>query len=157
MIFVVGWSESRMVYEVDYKKPWPILSQYVIGKLSVVPVGDTVTMELFRTACATLFRAPPATAGRAQAMEAGCGSSTRGHWDGPIMMICNKSHGIAAAGRKVQMSKAVHRFLQGADLNIGAPTTWISQYFCCHACMHSGFQTQFMYPYTTFVCRWDQI
>ena len=38
----------------------------------------------------------------AQVMDAGCGSSTRGHWDGPV--TCNKSHGIAArelAGRKV--------------------------------------------------------
>ncbi len=34
-------------------------------------------------------------------MDAGCGSSTRGHWDGPV--TCNKSHGIAArdaTGRK---------------------------------------------------------
>jgi hypothetical protein len=62
----------------------------------------SATLELFRTACATPFRALPATAGRAQVMDAGCGSSTRGHWDGPV--TCNKSHGIAArepAGRKV--------------------------------------------------------
>ena len=56
-----------------------------------------VTPVLSRTKCATPFRALPATAGRAQAMDAGCGSSTRGHWDGPV--TCNKAHGIAA--RKV--------------------------------------------------------
>ena len=59
------------------------------------------TLELFPTACATPLRALLATAGRVQAMDAGCGSSTRGHWDGPV--TCNKSHGIAArkaAGRK---------------------------------------------------------
>jgi hypothetical protein len=27
-------------------------------------------------------------------MDAGCGSSTRGHWDGPV--TCNKAHGIVA-------------------------------------------------------------
>ena len=61
-----------------------------------------VTPILSRTTCATPFRALPATGGRAQAMDAGCGSSTRGHWDGPV--TCNKSHGIAArqhAGCKV--------------------------------------------------------
>jgi len=59
------------------------------------------TLELFPTACATPLRALLTTAGRVQAMDAGCGSSTRGHWDGPV--TCNKSHGIAArkaAGRK---------------------------------------------------------
>ena len=94
--FVVGWLESvgsRVVYELDYKKP----------VLHVIPIqvsaGDT---ELLSTTCATPFRALPATAGRAQAMDARCGTSTRGHWNGPV--TCNKSHGIAArdaAGRKV--------------------------------------------------------
>ncbi len=46
-----------------------------------------VTPVLSRTACST--GAPR----RAQAMDAGCGSSTYGHWDGPV--TCNKSHCIA--------------------------------------------------------------
>ena len=92
-----------MVYELDYKKPilYVVPIQSILGKLPLVPVGDTGPV-LSRTACATPFRALPATGGRAQAMDAGCGSSTRGHWDGPV--TCNKSHGIAArelAGRKV--------------------------------------------------------
>jgi hypothetical protein len=103
--FLVGWLESvgsRVVYELDYKKPilYVVLIQSILGKL---PWYLSVTLELFRTECATPFWALPATAGRAQAMGAGCGSSTRGHWDGPV--TCNKSHGIharEAAGRKVR-------------------------------------------------------
>jgi hypothetical protein len=59
-----------------------------------------VTLELFRTACAIPFLALQVIAGRAQAMVAGCGSSTRGHWDGPVTY--NKSHRGAAreAARK---------------------------------------------------------
>ena len=44
--FLVGWLESvgsRVVYELDYKKPvlYIIPIQSVLGKLPVVPVGDT--------------------------------------------------------------------------------------------------------------------
>ncbi len=93
--FLVGWLESvgsRVVYELDYKKPvlYVIPIQSILGKLPVVPVRDTGTVQWFRTACETPFRALPATAGRTQAMDAGCGSSTRGHLDGPV--TCNKSH-----------------------------------------------------------------
>ena len=90
-----------MVYELDYKKPilYVIPVQSILGKLPLVPVSDTGTIQhRMRNA----FRALPATAGRAQAMDAGCGSSTRGHWDGPV--TCNKSPGIharEAAGRNV--------------------------------------------------------
>jgi hypothetical protein len=106
--FLVGWLESvgsRVVYKLDYKKPilYVIPIQSILGKLPLVPVGDTGTISQTRTACATPFRAHPATGGRAQAMDAGCGSSTRGHWDhGPV--ICNEFHRMAAlapAGRKV--------------------------------------------------------
>ena len=60
------------------------------------------TPVLFRTACTTPLRALPVTADQVLATDAECGSSTRGHWDGPV--TCNKSHWIAArepAGRKV--------------------------------------------------------
>ncbi len=85
-----------MVYELDHKKPilYVIPVQSILGNFPLVPVGDTVTQVLSRIACATPFRALPATGDRAQAMDAGCGSSTHGHWDGPV--TCNKSHGIAA-------------------------------------------------------------
>jgi hypothetical protein len=69
--------------------------QSILGKLPLVPLGDTGTIQhSMAGACTTPFRALPATRGRALAMDAGCGSSTRGHWDGPV--TCNKSHGMAA-------------------------------------------------------------
>jgi hypothetical protein len=68
---LVGWLESvgsRVVYELAYKKPilYVIPIQSILGKLPLVPVGDTSTI---RTACATPFRALPATGGRVQAMD----------------------------------------------------------------------------------------
>ncbi len=47
--FLVGWLESvrsRVVYELDYKKPvlFVIPIQSILGKLPVVPVGDTGTV-----------------------------------------------------------------------------------------------------------------
>jgi len=48
----------------------------------------------FHTTCATSFQARPATAGRVPAMGAGCGLSTRGHWDGSVK--CNEM-GICAS------------------------------------------------------------
>ena len=47
-----------------------------------------VTLEPFLTTCETSFREHQATAGRVPATDAGCGLSTRGHWDGPV--ICNE-------------------------------------------------------------------
>jgi hypothetical protein len=104
--FVVGWLESvgsQVVYELDYKKPilYVVPIESILGKIPGLWYLSA-TLELFRTACAMPFRALQATAGRAQAMDAGCGSLTLGHWDGPV--TCNKSHWIAAreaAGRKV--------------------------------------------------------
>ena len=92
----VGWLESvgsRVLYELDYKKPilYVVPIQSILGKLQWYV---SATLALFRTTCATPFRALPATAGRARAMDAGCGSSTRGHWDGHV--TCNKPHRIAA-------------------------------------------------------------
>ena len=54
------------------------------------------TLGQFHTTCATTFPGRPATAGRVPAMDAVCGLSTRGHWDGPV--ICNE------AGRAVRAS-----------------------------------------------------
>ncbi len=93
--FLAGWLESvgsRVAYELDYKKPilYVVPIQSILGKLPLVPVAIPV---LSRTTCTTPFRALPATGGRAKAMDDGCGSSTHGHWDGPV--TCNKSHWIA--------------------------------------------------------------
>ena len=45
------------------------------------------TPEPFRTTCATSFRVHPVTASWVPETDAGCGLSTRGHWDGPV--TCN--------------------------------------------------------------------
>ena len=45
------------------------------------------TQEPFRTTCATSFRVHPVTASWVPVTDAGCGMSTSGHWDGPV--ICN--------------------------------------------------------------------
>ena len=47
--FLLGWLESvgsRVVYELDYKKPilYVVPIQNILGKLSLVPVGDTGTI-----------------------------------------------------------------------------------------------------------------
>ena len=47
---VVGWLESvgsRVLYELDYKKPilYVVPIQSILGKLPVVPVGDTGTIQ----------------------------------------------------------------------------------------------------------------
>ena len=61
-----------------------------------------MTQEQFRTACAIISRERPATAGRDLGTDAGCGLSTRGHWDGPV--ICNE------AGQAVRASVVRHGF-----------------------------------------------
>ncbi len=48
--FLVGWLESVgsrvLLYELDYKKPilYVVLIQSILGKLPLVPVGDTGTI-----------------------------------------------------------------------------------------------------------------
>ena len=49
IFFCTGWLESigsRVVYELDYRKPvlYVIPIQSILGKLPVVPVGDTGTI-----------------------------------------------------------------------------------------------------------------
>ena len=49
LFHIIGWLESvgsRVVYELDYKKPvlYVIPIQSILGKLPVVPVGDTGTV-----------------------------------------------------------------------------------------------------------------
>jgi hypothetical protein len=48
--FLVGWLEpvgSLVVYELDYKKPilYVVPIQSILGKLPLVPVGDTGTIQ----------------------------------------------------------------------------------------------------------------
>ncbi len=91
MFFCKGWLESigsQVACELDYKKPilYVIPIQSILGKLSWFP---WVTLAPSRTTCATHFLALPATAGWVLAMDARCGSSTRGLWDGS--RTCNES------------------------------------------------------------------
>ena len=94
---------SRIVYELDHKKPilYVIPVESILGKLPVVPVGDTATIP-HRLRNHSSFPGRLATAGRVPAMDAGCGLSTRGHWDGPV--ICNE------AGQAVRASVVRHGF-----------------------------------------------
>ena len=122
----IGWLESvgsRVVYKLDYKKPilYVIPIQSILGKLPVVPVGDTGTIphHLRNT-----FLALPATADRALAMDAGCGSSTRGRWDGPG--TCNESQRVAAreaAWRKVPCEHPTSPCLGPAIVGAGSAAT----------------------------------
>ncbi len=91
-----GWLESigsRVVYELDYKKPilYVIPIQSILCNFLWFPL---VTPAPSRTTCATHFLALPATAGWVLAMDARCGTSTRGLWDG--RGTCNESYGVAA-------------------------------------------------------------
>ena len=57
-------------------------------------------------------------------MDAGCGLSTRGHWDGPV--TCNKSHGIVArepAGRMVPSEHVTSPSLGHATVCSGGALT----------------------------------
>ena len=86
---------SRILYELDHRNPilYVIPIQSILGKLPVVPVSDTGTIPHHLR---NHFPGRPATAGRVPAMDVGCGLSTRGHWNGPV--ICNE------AGRAVRAS-----------------------------------------------------
>ena len=91
---IAGWLKLvgyQIVYEFDHRKPilYVIPIQNILGKLPVVPVGDTGTiphhlLNFFPGAPGV----GPATASRVLAMDAGCGLSTRGHRGGPV--ICNE-------------------------------------------------------------------
>ncbi len=85
----------RILYELDYRKRvlYVIQIKSILGKLPVVPVGDTVK---FHTTCATSFQVRPTTADWVPEMDARCSLSTGGHWDGP--MISNETgQGIRAS------------------------------------------------------------
>jgi hypothetical protein len=82
------------------------------------------TPALSRTTCATHFLALPATADRVLAMDAGCGSSTRGLWDGPG--TCNESLRVAAreaAWRKVPCEHPASPCLGRAIVGAGRAAT----------------------------------
>ncbi len=84
--FVVGGLESigfRVVYELDYKKPILYVNDNVVlikivwgnWKPPVVPVSDTGTIQVQHRMRHTFPGAPgesAATAGRVQAIDAGC-------------------------------------------------------------------------------------
>ncbi len=92
---MVGIYGSRVVYELDYKNPvlYVIPIQSILGKLPVVPVGDTCTIlyHLRNT-----FSGAPGDRRKVLAMDARCGSSTRGLWVG--RGTCNESSGVTARG-----------------------------------------------------------
>jgi hypothetical protein len=112
-----------MVYELDYKKPilYVVSIQNILGKLPLVPVGDTCTIpHSMRNA----FSGAPGD------RRPGAGDGCRmwfvnsGHWDGPV--TCNKTHGIAArnaAGRKVPCEQDASPCLRRATVCSGCALT----------------------------------
>jgi hypothetical protein len=70
LFFLVGWLESvesRVEYELDYKKPilYVIPIQSVLGKLPLVPVGTGTIPHSMRNAFSGAPASLPATGGRA--------------------------------------------------------------------------------------------
>jgi hypothetical protein len=89
-VIFLGWLDSidsRIIYELDHRKPilYVIPVESILGKLPVVPVGDTGTI-LHRPR--NDFSGAPGDRRPVPAMDAGCGLSIRGYWDGPV--ICNE-------------------------------------------------------------------
>ena len=118
---------SRVVYELDYKKPilYVVPIQSILCKLSLVPVGDTCTIP---HSMRNTFPGAPGDrrAGRRRWMPdvVRLTSSTRGRWDGPV--TCCKSHGIAArepAGKKVPCEYDASPCLGHATVCSGCPLT----------------------------------
>ncbi len=75
---------SRVVYELDHKNPilYVIPIQSILGKLPVVPVGDTGTIPHHLR---HHFPGARGDAGRVLVMDSVCGLSIRGHWIGPVI------------------------------------------------------------------------
>ncbi len=96
----LGIIGSRVVYELDHKNLilYLIPIQSILGKCRLYQL---VTRGWSHTTWVTTFRGLLATAGRVLAIDAICGLSIRGHWDGPV--ICN------ATGRAVCASVVPHR------------------------------------------------
>ncbi len=85
-----GWLKSvgsQILYELYHRKLvlYVIPIDNILGKIPVVPVGDTGTFPHH------LFKAHPATSGRVRAMDAKCGLSTLWPLAGPV--ICNEWKG----------------------------------------------------------------
>ncbi len=117
LFIVLGWVNSvgsRIVYELDYRKPvlYVLPIPNILVKLPVVPVGDTGTILHHLL---NVFPGPlhPVTASRILEMVAGCGLSARGRWDGPV--ICNE---LGGCGRVVMLQVASWRKVPCEHANI---------------------------------------
>ncbi len=83
---MAGVDHARILYELDHRKPviCVIQIQNVLGKLPVVPIGNTGAIPYH---LCTAFSGAPSdrlpTASPFRAMASGSGLSTSGHWDGP--------------------------------------------------------------------------
>ena len=88
---LAGWLKSmgsQILYELDHRKPvlYVIPVEHILGNFLLCQLG---TQARFRTICAICFQSHLATAaGRVLAMDAGCTSSIRGRWRGPV--TCNE-------------------------------------------------------------------
>ena len=94
IIFIIsfqqdGWSrlDPRLYTSLTIK------NQSCMSSLLSIPWENFLLCQLgtqarFSTICAICFQSHLATAGRVLAMDAGCGSSIRGQWRGPV--ACNE-------------------------------------------------------------------
>ena len=91
-LIFLGWLNaigSRILYELDHRNPILYMSfQFRVSSVNCL-LYQWETLGQFHTTCAATFPGRPATAGRVPAIDAGCGLSNRGHWDGPV--ICNEA------------------------------------------------------------------
>ncbi len=98
-MYDAGWLKSvgsQKNYELDHKKPvlYVIPVEHILGKLPVVPVGDTGTIPHHLR---NVFQGAPGD----RRPDAGDGCemwlSTLGPWAGPV--ICNEWHGSSQHGK----------------------------------------------------------
>jgi hypothetical protein len=95
----------------------------------------SVTLGQFCATCATSFRAPPAITDQVQAMDAKCGLSTCGHWDGTVM--CNEiEKGVGSSamplktGSIVTLISTMFRALSYPHCGSYAIFNWLFQQCC---------------------------
>ena len=75
---------SRIDYELDPRKPilYVLPIENILGKLALVPVGDTETIPYNMPRPCHEAHTP--TKNREVEMAARCGMLIRGQWDGPV-------------------------------------------------------------------------
>ena len=95
------------------KFQWMVPVENIIGKVPLVPVGDTGTVPYCMGAS---FPGAYGVADRAPATDAGCGTSTCGLWAGPVTYRPGRP-APAVPGRRARAGQQARR---GAGAGVGA-------------------------------------